>query len=339
MTATSNPIEMLLQFAQMQGISAQDLYDHMAAAARVGPMPTVREFLPVVEAATSTKSTATYRTYWNKLVDALGDRRLDEVRTSDIARFAKNCKETAIQRSTSIGGTGAQTNAVTTARAFFKLAVDDRLISVNPALAVPKPKKNSKVRWALDVTQLHELDNIACTTGTDPELDSLLMRFHLETAARRGGAVKLTIGALNLHRQTATLHEKGDKQNEVPLTQELIEAMIAHCERRAVGPVRANTPVFHYRNGMPLTRRHYNNLAERWHKHLPWAAQAGVSVHWLRHTVLTDVERLCGEAVAAKLAGHEPSSVARNYTKATIEDVARALTLRCGETHPLAEAH
>ena len=36
--------------------------------------------------------------------------------------------------------------------------------------------------------RLAEINQIAATTGDDPELDTLILRLHTETACRRGGA-------------------------------------------------------------------------------------------------------------------------------------------------------
>lgn len=47
-------------------------------------MPTVAEYLPTVEAAASPGTRRTYGSYWQRMADGLGERRIDEVSASDL---------------------------------------------------------------------------------------------------------------------------------------------------------------------------------------------------------------------------------------------------------------
>jgi hypothetical protein len=66
-----------------------------------------------------------------------------------------------------------------------------------------------------------------------------------------------------------------------------------------------------------------------------------ITTHWLRHTTLTWVERSFGYAVARAYAGHIDSAstngagVTATYVKATVLEVAAALSTMTGEHHPL----
>ena len=89
----------------------------------------------------------------------------------------------------------------------------------------------------------------------------------------------------------------------------------------------------------PLTRRHFDALTGRWHRHLPWAEREGVSAHWLRHTAITNIERVAGFPVAKKFAGHQHAKNAEmtiTYLKAGEDHVAAAVSWITGEAHPLA---
>ena len=68
-----------------------------------------------------------------------------------------------------------------------------------------------------------------------------------------------------------------------------------------------------------------------------------VSTHWIRHTILTWVERRFGFAVVQTYAGHEESNrgaramgATGTYVRAGLPEVAAALTALTGERHPLA---
>ena len=78
-------------------------------------------------------------------------------------------------------------------RCLYRRAVDDGLITEadNPARKVAKPRRLPSTRRALPDTRLAEINEIAATTGDDPELDTLLLRLHTETAAAAEGLLDL----------------------------------------------------------------------------------------------------------------------------------------------------
>jgi integrase/recombinase XerC len=71
--------------------------------------------------------------------------------------------------------------------------VDDKLIKAddNPASKVDKPRRLPSTRRALSDAELAEVNQVAASTGDDPELDALILRLHTETACRRAGALAL----------------------------------------------------------------------------------------------------------------------------------------------------
>ena len=96
-----------------------------------------------------------------------------------------------------------------------------------------------------------------------------------------------------------------------------------------------------YRGGRQVTERRYDGLWVRVGRELPWVRTQGISTHWIRHTTLTWVERNFGFAVARAYAGHADGrddrvSVTSTYVRATLAEVATALSALTGEPHPLA---
>ena len=91
------------------------------------------------------------------------------------------------------GGRSAAEHLVAALRCLYKHAEDDGLINQadNPARKVDKPRRLPTTRRALPDNRLAEINQVAATTGDDPELDTLLLRLHTETACRRGGALAL----------------------------------------------------------------------------------------------------------------------------------------------------
>jgi integrase len=98
-----------------------------------------------------------------------------------------------------------------------------------------------------------------------------------------------------------------------------------------------------YCDGRPVTYRRYDGLWVRIGRHLPWVRTQQISAHWLRHTILTWVERRFGFAVAQAYAGHQEAargaramSATGTYVRAGLPEVATALAVLTGEPHPLA---
>ena len=75
-------------------------------------------------------------------------------------------------------------------------------------------------------------------------------------------------------------------------------------------------------NGTGLNDKWFEGFARRM-QHLPWAAELGVSAHWIRHTTITDIERIAGVRVAAAYAGHSDGNfgVTGTYTKASPDEL------------------
>ncbi|WP_121401046.1 hypothetical protein [Micromonospora sp. M71_S20] len=109
---------------------------------------------------------------------------------------------------------------------------------------------------------------------------------------------------------------------------------------RARGAVAPTDALLHYRSGQPVTYRRYDLMWKRIGRQLPLVAAQGISVHWLRHTTLTWVERHFGYAVARAYAGHtDPRGPATTtYIKADLHAVAAALAALTGQPHPLVVA-
>ena len=176
------------------------------------------------------------------------------------------------------------------------------------------------------------------STGDDPALDTLLLRLHIETACRRGGALALMPEDLDPEQCLIRLHEKGGTLRWQPVSPTLMSHLLAHGESR--GGLDSGQRLLRYADGRPITSRRYDYLWRRLGSHLPWVATQQVSMHWIRHTTLTWVERNFGFAVAQAYAGHEDHGrggrAMATYVRAGLPEVATALAALTGEAHPLA---
>jgi integrase len=301
--------------------------------------PTFREYIERLSEAVPVSTRRAYATYWRRVVDEWGDRRIDEPTPLEIQRLCEKQRLHVVTRRNSRGGRSATEHLVSALRCLYRHAVADNLLTEkdNPALRVAKPRRLPSTRRAIPDNRLAELFTIAARTGNDPELDTLILRLHAETACRRGGALALRPCDLDVSQSLVLLREKGDSTRWQPVSPTLMQYLLDHAESRGVDE---HARLLRYRNGRQITTRRYDYLWSRIRRQLPWAAAQQVSTHWLRHTTLTWVERRFGYAVARAYAGHTDSANAgttATYIRADINEVAAALATLTGEPHPLAE--
>jgi integrase/recombinase XerC len=332
-------VEAALLVLKSMGLSLDDL---TAAPSNQKPVPTFAEYVPVVSATLTPGTLRSYRPYWKKTVEQWGDRRLDEPAPSEIKQLVVYVKEHAVQRRNSRGGNTAAESLISALRCLYQHAVDDKLIKAedNPASKVDKPRRLPSTRRALSDTELAEINQVAASTGDDPELDALILRLHTETACRRAGALALRPRDLDRSRCVIMLREKGETFRWQPVSPTLMAALVQHAEERHA-PV--NGRLLRYQDGHQITGRRYDGLWVRIGKEVSWVYTQDVSTHWLRHTTLTWVERNYGFAIAHAYAGHNDGkedrvSVTTTYVRGTLAEVATALAALTGEPHPLALA-
>lgn len=317
------------------GVTPADLLT--ASPAREAP--TFADYIPQVAKAVSEGSRRVYGSYWNLVMREWGHRSLDDVTALDIGSLCEQAKASAIQRRNSRGGRGAAEHLIGALRCVYGFAVAEGLMtaSQNPAVRVAKPRRLPSTRHALPDRRIEELSQVAAQTGNDPELDTLLLRLHEETACRRGGALNLTADDLDPEHCLIRLREKGGTVRWQPVSPTLMFHLLAHWETRGTQDPRQQ--LLRYVGGKPITARRYDHLWQRLGHHLPWVATQQVTTHWLRHTTLTWVERNFGFAVAQAYAGHfdsgrEPGATAI-YIRAGLPEVATALAALSSEAHPL----
>jgi hypothetical protein len=191
------------------GLSARDLLD--TAPVRP-PVPTFAEYVPVVAAAVGSGTRRVYGSYWNRILDHWAERRLDDPTPSEIKQLVEHTKHNVVARRNARGGRSAGEHLVAALRCLYRHAEHDGRISPadNPARKVAKPRRLPSTRRAVADTRLAEINHIAATTGNDPALDTLLLRLHIETACRRGGALGLRPQDLDPAQCLIFLREKGE---------------------------------------------------------------------------------------------------------------------------------
>jgi integrase/recombinase XerC len=305
-------------------------------------VPVFADYIPRVSDAVSAGTRRVYDTYWNRVIREWGPRPITSVTPLEISQLAEQVKASVVERRNARGGRGAAEHLVAALRCMYRHAVADGILTEaeNPAARVPKPRRLRSTRRALPDGRLEELFKVAGSTGDDPALDSLLLRLHMETACRRGGALALMPDNLDAEQCLIRLREKGGTVRWQPVSPTLMSYLVAHGESR--GGLGSGQRLLRYANGRAITSRRYDYLWRRLGGELPWVATQQVSTHWIRHTILTWVERNFGFAVAQAYAGHEDHGrggrAMATYVRAGLPEVAAALAALPGEPHPLASS-
>jgi integrase/recombinase XerC len=198
-------------------------------------------------------------------------------------------KTHVVARRNARSGRSAREHLVAALHCLYQCAVDDGLIGEadNPARKVAKPRRLPSTRRAVPEAGLAEINEVAAATGDDPELDTLLLRLHTETACRRGGALALRPADLDPDQCLVPLREKGETVRWQPVSPTLMARLVQHGQQRHASP---DGQLLRYASGQPITSRRYDHLWTRLGRHLPWVRTQQISMHWIRH-ILPDVGR------------------------------------------------
>ena len=230
-TSQQAVVDAALVLLGRMGLSPQDL---VAGPRKREMLPTFAEYVPVVSAAVTPGTRRAYGSYWNRVIEQWGDRRLDEPSPSEIRTLMAYVKTHVVARRNARGGRGAAEHLVAALRCLYRQAEDDGLIAEvdNPARKVAKPRRLPSTRRAVPDTRLAEINQIAAATGNDPELDTMLLRLHTETACRRGGALALRPDDLDADQCLILLREKGETVRWQPVSPTLMARLLEHARER-----------------------------------------------------------------------------------------------------------
>ncbi|HEY5988288.1 MAG TPA: hypothetical protein VIV12_18210, partial [Streptosporangiaceae bacterium] len=133
-------------------------------------VPVFAGYIPVVAAAVTGGTRRAYGSYWNRVTDHWGQRRLDEVTPSEIEQLMTFVKAHVVARRNSRAGRSAAEHLVAALRCVYRHAEDDGLITKadNPARKVAKRRRLPSTRRAVPGTRLAEINEAAATSGNDP---------------------------------------------------------------------------------------------------------------------------------------------------------------------------
>lgn len=256
-----------------------------------------------------------------RLIEWAGDGDAGRIRASDVAVWMRRAGVEARADPKARHGIGAEEAMVLAVRAAFAAAIEAGFVRKNPAAQVDLPDRPPTRRAALGATELGQIHQSLLAHSRDPNVDDLVFSFLRETGCRRCGAIRLSHDDLAPATRAVRLIEKYGKQRWVPVSAHLMGRLLSHSGEHHE---RCNV-VLHRNNGGHLNDKWFEGFGRRI-QGIPWAAEVGVTAHWIRHTTITDIERIAGVRVAAAYAGHADGSFGATgtYTKASFEELQRA---------------
>ena len=124
---TSNPqagsqqaaVDAALVILERMGLSPADL---TAVPRQRASLPTFADYVPVVSAAVTDGTRKAYGSYWNRVVEQRGTRRLDEPTPSEIRQLMKHVRSHVVPRRNARGGRGAAENLIAALRCLYRHA-------------------------------------------------------------------------------------------------------------------------------------------------------------------------------------------------------------------------
>lgn len=203
---------------------------------------------------------------------------------------------------------------LSTLRSFFKYAILQNWIEINPTEDLEHPKLEKKLPVSLNYHQIEHLFNQPDTETWLGFRDRTIMELFYSSGLRVSELVALNIEDIDYASFSVRLKGKGKKERIVPITKnaaEWIKKYLAFPER-AFFPV--NSAVFLNKNGTRLTTR---SVDRKFDLYLRSSGLAGkVTPHTIRHTIATHwLEKGMDLKTIQALLGHSSLTTTTIYTQ------------------------
>src|SRR5882762_4813653 len=106
-------VDAALLLLERMGLTPADL---LAAPAATPAAPTFAEYIPVVSALVSDGCRKAYGSYWNRVTEQWGSRRIDEPSPSEIRQLVQHVRANVVPRRNSRGGRSAAEHLIAALR-------------------------------------------------------------------------------------------------------------------------------------------------------------------------------------------------------------------------------
>jgi integrase/recombinase XerC len=207
---------------------------------------------------------------------------------------------------------------------FYRWAVAERRLAADPSLLLGRPKVVNRLPTVLRPRDAAALVEAPAAPEGDQRDDPLRLALSLRDRAllellygsglRVAETTGLTLQAVDLRRGRVLVRGKGDKEREVPMSDDAVDALAAWIARgRPVLAASGSDAVFFNRRRKPLGPRDARRVVERYGQRLLPGRR--VTPHTLRHSYATHLlEGGADIRAVQELLGHASVATTQRYT-------------------------
>jgi len=204
--------------------------------------------------------------------------------------------------------------AISALRSFYRFAIDEGLIKINPADILETPKRKIDIPEVMDKKTVENVLNSIDTSKPQGCRDRCLFELIYSAGLRVSEAVNLNIKDVDIEGGVAKVKGKGNKERLVLFGKKsgnLLKEYLQTARVKLAGKTNKTQALFISRNGKRLSRKGI------WKNYAKFACIAGTSshIHTLRHSFATSL--LAGGAdlrTVQELLGHADLSTTQIYT-------------------------
>lgn len=239
---------------------------------------------------------------------------LDNINKKTIRGFLANLHEQKSNRRTIV-------RRLSSLRTFFKYAISQNMIAINPIEELETPKIEKKIPISLSYDQVKKLIEQPDTTEYLGFRDRVIMELFYSSGLRVSELVALNRNDFDVKSLLIKLRGKGKKERIVPITKnaaEWITAYLEHPERHLDMDGHSaqidSDAVFLNKHGTRLTSRSVDRNFDKYLKSSGLANK--VTPHTIRHTIATHwLENGMDLKTVQVLLGHRSLSTTTLYTQ------------------------
>lgn len=250
--------------------------------------------------------------------------------SSEVNEWRRIRKEQEVEKRRRAEGEGAWSNYRDAVSTLFKFVGGFADVKT-PTTAVRSRTRPSNQRRALTEAEMLALWN-AASLEDDAELSLLYLDCIRETAARVHSVEQLNLEDINWATGIAIFRTKNRRIHEACLSVDLMNRIRERAVRQGwneeipdgYDPRSFNntgTPAFRTRGLKRVTKKWRETFFNRIDERTRRSDQPKFTAHWLRHTTITQVERIVGKDAAQRWAGHKvgPRTSAADQTETYIK--------------------
>jgi integrase/recombinase XerD len=203
--------------------------------------------------------------------------------------------------------------AISALRSFFRFAMDERLINVNPAGILESPKSRIYLPDVMDKNKIEELLNTIDKESPLGLRDRALIELIYSAGLRISEIAGLNLKDIDIEGGFARVTGKGNKERLVLFGKEAavqLKQYLQEVRPKLSGKVNKSNAFFISRNGRRLSRKSI------WKNYVKYAVLAGTSsrLHTLRHSFATSMlEGGADLRTVQELLGHADLSTTQIY--------------------------